>query len=82
MDQFFKVIKAPEEILILIKGFANMLCHNELLLRMVALLCVVDLKLSSDVKYIRQVYSPRHNPVSSRMSLRTGGLEYSYHEQV
>ena len=58
MDQFFKVIKAPEEILILIKGFANMLCHNELLLRMVALLCVVDLKLSSDVKYIRHVITP------------------------
>ena len=45
MDQFFKVINSPEEILILIKGFANMLYHNELLLRMVALLYVVDLKL-------------------------------------
>ena len=56
MDQFFKVINLPEEILILIKGFANMLYHNELLLRMVALLCVVDL--SSDVKYIRHVITP------------------------
>jgi len=35
-----------------IKGFVNMLCHNELVL------CVVDLKLSSDVKYIRHVITP------------------------
>jgi hypothetical protein len=62
VDQFFKIIKVPEEILMSMKDFTNLLCHE--LLLMVALLCAVDPKLS-DVEYIRHVTDAIHKRLSS-----------------